>query len=305
MYNVPAPENPAFSLPLFITAVIFSLLAACCPLRIHADELKLKSPAVAYQPKGSAPDTIEIKLTESQIRADLRKLRSIGFRGIVTYGSKGIMGKIPELARLEGLDGTIIMGIWDITSKEEFDHAISQGRFVDGYCLGNEGLGVRYNAEALLSRMRHLRRTTRLPVTTSEPIVQYFQPEYQHVLCKASDWIFPIIHPFWNHPFDPEKAVQWITVHYDYLSAVSGRRIIIKEAGFPSTGHEKLSEEAQVVFFKALARSGLTFFHFEAFDQPWKSHIENNPLIEAHWGIFKADGTPKKIVSYLTELWAE
>ncbi len=305
MYECPEPANMKFSIPWFITTVFFSLWAAGCPLIIHADELKLKAPAVAYQPNSSTPDTLEIELNESPIRADLRKLRNIGFRGIVTYGSKGIMGKIPEFARSEGFDGTIIMGIWDITSKEEFDNAISQVRFVDGYCLGNEGLGVRYNVETLLSRMKQLRTATSRPVTTSEPIFQYFQPKYQHVLCKAPDWIFPIIHPFWNHPFDPEQSARWITVHYDYLSAVSGRSVIIKEAGFPTAGHEKLSEEAQIAFFKELAKSGLHFFHFEAFDQSWKANVENNPLIEAHWGLFKADGTPKKIVSFLKEQWAE
>ena len=271
----------------------------------HAGELRLNAPSVAYQPKGFTPDANVPDLTESQIRNDLRLLKNIGFRGIVTYGSKGVMGKIPEIARSEGFDGIIIMGIWDLFSIDEWQNALSQVPFVDGYCLGNEGLGVRYSTEELLSQMTRLRKTAGLPVTTSEPIYKYFDPAYQIVLCKETDWIFPIVHPFWDQPFDPKRSVQWIIVHCDYLSAVTGRSVLIKEAGFPSAGHVNLSEEAQILFFNEVARSGLSFFYFEAFDQPWKKEALKNPSIEAHWGLFKADGTPKKIVTFLTERWAK
>ena len=241
---------------LFILAFIIGLLPAMEASISHAIELKLNAPAVAYQPKGFTPGANVPDLTESQIRTDLRLLKNIGFRGIVTYGSKGVMGKIPEIARSEGFDGIIIMGIWDLYSLDEWQNALSQVPFVDGYCLGNEGLGVRYSAEELLSQMARLRKTAGLPVTTSEPIFKYFQPAYQNVLCKATDWIFPIVHPFWDQPFDPKRAVQWIIVHCDYLSAVSGRNVIIKEAGFPSAGHVNLDEEAQILFFNEVALSG-------------------------------------------------
>jgi exo-beta-1,3-glucanase (GH17 family) len=289
----------------FILAIIIGLWPTMGASISHAGELKLNAPAVAYQPKGFTPDANAPDLTASQIRIDLRLLRNIGFRGIVTYGSKGVMGKIPEIARSEGFDGIIIMGIWDLFSIDEWQNALSQVPFVDGYCLGNEGLGVRYSADELLSQMVRLRKKTSLPVTTSEPIFKYFQPAYQNVLCKATDWIFPIIHPFWDQPFDPKRAVQWIIVHYDYLSATTGRNVIIKEAGFPSAGHVNLNEEAQILFFNEVARSGLRFFYFEAFDQPWKKDALKNSSIEAHWGLFKADGTPKKIVAFLTDRWTK
>lgn len=305
MYHLRSTAIMRCKTACLISAVLFSFWALACPPVIRADRPAFKAPAVAYQPKAFMPGGKGFELSESEIRSELRLLRQVGFRGIVTYGSKGMMGKIPEFARSEGFDGTIIMGIWDIGSAEEYQNARSQVQFVDGYCLGNEGLDVRYNAEALLSGMKHLRGATGLPVTTSEPIVKYFQPKYQYVLCKAPDWVFPIIHPFWDQPFEPEQAARWITVHCDYLSVFSGRSVMIKEAGYPSAGHKKLNEEEQVVFFKALATSGLSFFYFEAFDQPWKATLNHNPPIEAHWGLFKADGTPKKIAAFLTQRWAE
>ena len=215
------------------------------------------------------------------------------------------MGKIPEIARSEGLDGTIVMGIWALTSEEEWANAVSQSPFVDGYCLGNEGLDVRYTVEELLSCMNRMRKETGLPVTTSEPMVKYFQEEYRHALCVAPDWVFPIVHPFWDQPFDPKRAAQWVMVHCDYLSALTGRNVIVKEAGFPSAGHERLSEDAQILFFNGIMGSGVRFFYFEAFDQPWKRTLDDTSSMEAHWGLCRADGTPKKIVGFLMEQWVK
>ncbi len=298
-----APGNIKIVLRFVILMVVISPLIAMGAENSVSYGLKLSAPAVAYQPRGFNPNAISSGLTESQIRKDLRLLNDIGFRGVVTYGSQGILGEIPEISRSEGFDDIIIMGIWDIFSSHEWQHAVSQAPYVDGYCLGNEGLGVRYSADELLLEMKRLRIETGRPVTTSEPILKYFQTENQKVLCEAVDWIFPIIHPFYDQPFDPLKAARWAIVHYEYLKAITGHNIIIKEAGFPTAGHKKLNQNAQVLFFQELSESGLSYFHFEAFDQPWKAQINKNPVIEAHWGILKSDGTPKKIVVFLKEQW--
>ncbi len=305
------PQMPVSVIPsivniasrFFILTFSVILLLTLGAEKSDAGELKLKAPAVAYQPRAYTPGSASSGLTESQVRSDLRLLYDIGFRGIVSYGSQGVLGKIPEIARSEGFDDIVIMGIWDIFSSREWQNAVSQVRYVDGYCLGNEGLGVRYSADELYSRMNRLRSVTRRPVTTSEPIIKYFRAENRMVLCDAVDWIFPIIHPFYDHPFDPIKAARWTVVHFDYLNAVTRRNVIIKEAGFPSAGHEKLNQKAQVAFFKELSKSGLSYIHFEAFDQPWKADDHLNSLIEAHWGLFKSDGTPKRIIAFLKEQW--
>jgi exo-beta-1,3-glucanase (GH17 family) len=289
----------------FLFLVIFlSMLSIDVDIPM-AGEIRLNAPAVAYQPKGFTPGVSSDTLTESQIRDDLHLLFDIGFRGIVTYSSQSVFEKIPEIARSEGFNGIIIMGIWDIFSSQEWRNAIAQIQFVNGYCLGNEGLGVRYNEKELLSQMKRLRVATARPVTTSEPIFKYFQPENQKVLREAGDWLFPIVHPFWDTPFEPKKAAEWTIVHCDYLNAATGRNIIIKEAGYPSSGHVNLNEDAQIAFFDILGKSGLSFFYFEAFDQPWKIDLSKNPLIEAHWGLFNADGSEKKIVAFLKNQWTE
>lgn len=262
-------------------------------------------PAVAYNPRGFSPKSDASLLSREQITKDLRLLRKNGFRSLVTYSSQGILGSIPAVARQEGFDGTVIMGIWDLFSEGEWNNALAHAAVVDGYCLGNEGLGVRYSTNELASRMTELRRLTGHLVTTTEPIDSYLKGPYREWLLAHSDWLFPLAQPFWAAELDPRQAVNWIIARYDYLVATTGRSVILKEAGFPSAGVEGYNEEAQLAFFEVLESTGLSFFYFEAFDQPWKRDVLKYHEVEAHWGLYRADGTPKKMISWLSNLWAQ
>jgi exo-beta-1,3-glucanase (GH17 family) len=283
-----------FLIRLSILILTLSLGAAPNFSVVARAGLPLRAPAVAYQPRNYIPSPDTDGPALAQIRSDLRLLRTFGFRGLVTYGSKGAMGLIPEIARAEGFDDIVIMGIWDLNSPEEWRNALAQASYVNGYCVGNEGLGKRYDTDELESKMVFLKKATGLPVTTSEPIAEYFQGSHRDWLWQHSDWLFPNVHPFSDKPFDANRAVEWIVAHNDYLSALTGKDLIIKEVGFPTAGYPGLNEDAQLVFFDALKVAGLKFFYFEAFDQPWKSKLLELSAIEAHWGLFDKNGNPKK-----------
>lgn len=254
--------------------------------------LKHIPPAVAYNPRMFSPAQPSAQ-TISQILQDLHALRSAGVRGLVTYSAAGTLGLIPKLAREVGFDGTIIMGIWDPRDREEWQHALAQRDFVDGYCLGNEGLGIRYQPEELAARMAELRKLTGRPVTTSEPIDSYLKGPYRAWLLTHSDWLFPLAHPFWAAQADPTQAVDWILARYDFLTSTSGRPVILKEAGFPSAGVPGADEETQLKFFQALESTRISFFYFEAYDQAWKPAALSRGDVEAHWGLYRSDGSPK------------
>ena len=252
------------------------------------------APGVAYNPRNfslaqhSAPTT-------HQILQDLRLLKSAGMKGLVTYSAAGTLGSIPALARKVGFDGTIIMGIWNPQDHEEWQQALTQRDYVDGYCLGNEGLGIRYQPEKLAEKMAQLRTLTRRPVTTSEPIDNYIKGPYRAWLLAHSDWLFPTAHPFWSAQAKSSQAVNWIVARYDFLVATSGHLVILKEAGFPSAGVPGANEKTQLRFFQALASSHIPFFYFEAYDQLWKPTALQRGEVEAHWGLYRSDGTPKKV----------
>ena len=65
----------------------------------------------------------------------------------------------------------------------------------------------------------------------------------------------------------------------------------------PTAGDEegKMSEVAQEKYYTELAKTDVKFVYFEAFDQPWKTHLP----IEPHWGLFTADRTPKLLAAKL------
>jgi exo-beta-1,3-glucanase (GH17 family) len=281
--------------------VLITLFWGCSEtMTTPSDSQPFLAPAVAYQPRGFLPGS-EKSLSRKRITEDLRLLRKSGFRSLVTYGAKGMLGIIPEIARNEGFDGMIVMGIWDIFSKEEWNNALRQAPFVDGYCLGNEGLGIRYRPDELASKMTDMRRLTGHPVTTSEQIENYLEGPYRNWLLSHSDWLFPIAHPFWHAQVKPNEAVNWIIARYDYLMSTTGKKVILKEAGFPTASSVGLYEESQITFFQALKATGISFYYFEAFDQPWKGDSIKDKKIEAHWGLHYADGTPKKVIRWIAD----
>ena len=285
---------------LLILAVVVTLdLAPRQPFALPSVVLHFVSPAVAYHPRGFSPQNADSRVNAQSIVRDLELLRESGFRSIVTYSSQGVLGSVPQLARHAGFDGVVIMGLWDPWSEEEWRKAVEQAANVDGFCLGNEGLGIRYEPNKLASRMNALRTLTGKPVTTSEPIDSYLNGPHRQWLLENSDWLFPIAHPFLAAEHDPGRGVTWISSRYDYLASNNTKIVILKEVGIPSAGSTHVNESSQVAFFKALEATGMFFFYFEAFDQPWKTAVPKGNTIEAHWGIFRKDGTPKELATWL------
>lgn len=260
-------------------------------------------PAIAYQPRKFSPIKESSILTRKQIIEDLRLLKSYGFRSLVTYSAIDNFKLIPMIAREVGFNGTIIMGVWDPFSQREIQNAIDQSKYVNGYCIGNEGLGIRYSTEDLGYAMAKVKRLTNLPVTTSEPIDSYLDGSYRQWLLTQSDWLFPLAHPFWAKQTEPNRAVSWIMTRYDYLVATSRNLVILKEVGYPSAGDISTDETFQLSFFTKLSDTKIPFFYFEAFDQPWKRNTLKNDEVEGHWGVFQADGSEKKVTPWLKSLW--
>jgi exo-beta-1,3-glucanase (GH17 family) len=232
---------------------------------------------------------------------DLRLLRQAGFRSLVTYGSADVLAGVPELARAAGFDGMIVMGLWDPFSKDERDKAVAQAEFVSGYCMGNEGLGLRYSPDQLGVKMADLRRLTGKPVTTSEPLLRYIAGPDKGWLVQNSDWLFPNAHPYLELGQGGVAAVDWVVSRCNYLTATSRKRLILKEVGIPTHGADCCTEGTQTEFFRLLSRVGVEFFFFEAFDQPFKLGRGTQPEVEKHWGIYRADGSAKKVVQWLVE----
>lgn len=121
---------------------------------------------IAYAPTNFNP-VKKIYPSEESIREDLLQLFRYGFRGIVTYGSKGSLSKVPAIASRVGFQA-VIMGIWDINDREEIMEATLASNYVDGYCVGNEGLNIRYSLDSLNKAILNIKETTQKFATTAE-----------------------------------------------------------------------------------------------------------------------------------------
>ncbi len=251
---------------------------------------------VAYSPTNFNPGT-GLQPDTASILKDLEILAQAGFTGLVTYGSDGPLGKeLPRLAEQMGFQG-LIMGIWNITSEKEAQQAkaAAGSKIVLGYCVGNEGLGWRYNLEQLSQSIHALKLATGKPVATTEQLEDYADA----ALLNLGDWFFPNVHPYWNGQYDAVTAVEWTKSAYENLRKKTDKPILFKEVGFPTAGQDSpaMSEGLQEEYYIQLAATDVPFVYFEAFDQPWKKHQP----VEPYWGLFKPDRSPKSLARRMME----
>lgn len=249
---------------------------------------------IAYSPTGASSSPSSL----GEMRKDLETIHKNGFGGIVTYGCDGLKKEIPQLAHTVGIK-YVILGVYNPASEEEMSNAKDLAHWVDGYCVGNEGIGKesRYRIEQLQVAISELRKWSGRPVTTSEQIEDYFEiPQ----LLELGDWLFPNVHPFWNGKQTEPDASRWTRDQVNRLREKAPTSFIIcKELGLPTgsldEGVQTPSERVQADYYLALRALDVPFVYFEAFDQTWKRH---HP-VEPYWGIFRSDRTPKLVVSLL------
>ena len=249
-------------------------------------------------------------------REDLHKLRPY-FSALITYGQGNGQAVIPGLAVEIGFRA-LILGIWDPTDRSELDTAIALARRypdqVVGLVLGNEGLfWKRYSASDISAATEYVRaRLPQLALGSSEPFALYLDsPEAGALL--ALDMLLPNLHPRFESWFDPaslDQAVDFVAEVLEKLHARTGKPILVKETGLPSGPEEQgFTEQRQSDFWVRLTeriKPGplQNIAAFEAFDAPWKPRELEDEFgrlepSEAHWGMFRQDGSPKPVVQRL------
>ena len=253
---------------------------------------------VAYSPTGWAPYA---KAAELDIYGDLLLLRKT-WNGLVTYGSKGTLYEIADIAHELGFE-RMILGIYDIHDSEDIENACALiERYPDmirSVCIGNEGLSFKlYTVDELIGTIREFReRFPELLITTSEPIFALGDK----ALLEEIDYCFPIIHPWIHEIFqnDPTTAAIWTIQAAQRLQILSDKVVLIKETGFPSDG-EIYPHELQVTFWEVLLREIGAFTQnvhlaiFEAFDIPEKVNFSAYQYWDCCWGSMTATAGPSR-----------
>lgn len=303
-----------------ICVSLWLALAACAaPATEPAERVREALAAVrfvAYTPRGFDPNTGAEPASPQAIRADLRVLRRY-FDGLVTYSSARGLDAIPGIARELGFRA-VVLGVWDPTSDAELGLALASARrqpeTVLALALGNEGLFFeRYDAAALAAAFARARREAPgVAVTTTEPFSSHLEPARAQAL-PALDFLLPVVHPLdqpWFRSAPRETRVEFVRNVVHELETRTRLPVLVKETGVPSgPASEGFDEADQAEFWRALAARlpatrAHAFVWFEAFDAPWKiasvaAQTGDLRATEAHWGLFRADGTAKPALAVL------
>jgi exo-beta-1,3-glucanase (GH17 family) len=185
---------------------------------------------------------------------------------------------------------------------------------VEAIVVGNETQiywsAHRSPLDILIGHVRTVRAGVKVPVTSADDYNFWNKPESRELAAEL-DFIIMHGHPLWN-TVQLEDALDWQIEQLDTVQALHpDHHIVIGETGWATSVIDRgeqgrliigsAGEAEQKIFYEALrgwaAKQQQIVFFFEAFDENWKGG-ENHPAeVEKHWGLFRADRSPKAAMS--------
>lgn len=260
---------------------------------------------IGYEPADYDPRESG-NVSDVQIRRELVAIREAGFTGIVTYGSRKDLARIPHLAKDQGF--AVIMGIWNPLDLSEIRHAYEQQEFVNAYCMGHNGLDVHYNEGQLERKMRWLRRKTGKPITTTQLTRRYSSSTAR--LNLMGDFLFPDVHHDLKGavPEDDLQVTMSRVTKMEELARRFDRPLMLKMVLYPTrpTADARDDPDRQTEYLTAIIAALRDPLRDEfrqpayalhgAFDAPWKQggHFLS---WDPYTGLFDRSGEPRPAVA--------
>ena len=225
------------------------------------------------------------------------------------------------LVREEKFPFKVLLGAWVAPdapeeNRKQVETAVRLARaypdVVLGLCVGNE-TQVSWSDHivpegVLVGLLREARRGTSLPVSTADDFGFWLEPRSDAV-AREVDFIVLHVYAMWNgQPLD--RALDFTRGKYDdVVRRHPGIPVVLGEAGWATAKHTEgeqatlikgqPGEAEQRVFLEQftawVARDRIVSTWFEAFDENWKGGPHPDE-VEKHWGLFRADRTPKLAV---------
>ena len=263
-------------------------------------------PCVSYAPfKGSqTPFDADLLVPPAQIEADLEVL-SRRFDCVRTYAVDQGLSHVPAAARRHGMK--VLLGAWigrdDAANALQVEAVVRLARqypdVVRAIVVGNETLlRGEMSASRLAELIREVRARAGVPVTYAD--VWEFWSRFPEIAPHV-DFLTIHILPYWeDDPVGVEQAAAYnLAVVEGVQAKFPGRKLLIGETGWPSAGRRRQEAEPSRVnqarfvreFVRLAEARGLDYNLIEAFDQPWKRHLEGRT--GGAWGIFSEAREPK------------
>ena len=205
---------------------------------------------------------------------------------------------IPKLAKEYGFK--TLVGAWlgeeGDKNEEELQGLISlaSAGYVDVAAVGNE---VMYREELEEEELVEyiLRAKQALKGIPVGYVDAYYEFTNRPKITEVCDVILANCYPYWEACHIDYSLLYMKQMYYQAVQAASGKRVIITETGWPSSGDalgaaEPGNENALKYFINAQAWSqqeGIEMFYFSAFDEDWKVGAEGS--VGAFWGLWDAN----------------
>ena len=205
---------------------------------------------------------------------------------------------IPKLAKEYGFK--TLVGAWlgeeADKNEEELQGLISlaSAGYVDVAAVGNE---VMYREELEEEELVEyiLRAKQALKGIPVGYVDAYYEFTNRPKITEVCDVILANCYPYWEACHIDYSLLYMKQMYYQAVQAASGKRVIITETGWPSSGDalgaaQPGYENALKYFINAQAWSqqeGIEMFYFSAFDEGWKVGAEGS--VGAFWGLWDAN----------------
>jgi exo-beta-1,3-glucanase (GH17 family) len=271
--------------------------------------------------------------TRAELRQDLELLRG-RWGLLRLYGSDPPSPEVLALIHEERLPFKVLLGAWiapetgapapgapraplteaRAANRAEVEAAVQLASaypdVVLGLVIGNETQvdwsDHRVAPEVLIGWLREARRGTSLPVATADDFGFWLKPESE-AIAREVDFIVLHAYAMWNG----KPLSEALAFTQERYAAVARRHpgltVVLGEAGWATRKHTegdqgKLikgqpGEAEQKAFFDQFSawvvHERITSTWFEAFDENWKGGPHPDE-VEKHWGLFRADRTPKQ-----------
>lgn len=205
---------------------------------------------------------------------------------------------IPKLAKEYGFKTLVGAWLGEETDKNEEELegliALARAGYVDVAAVGNE---VMYREE--LEEEELIEYILRAKQALNEIPVGYVDAYYEFTnrpkITEVCDVILANCYPYWEACHIDYSLLYMKQMYYQAVQAAPGKRVIITETGWPSSGDalgaaEPGYENALKYFINAQdwsQREGIEMFYFSAFDEGWKVGAEGS--VGAFWGLWDAN----------------
>ena len=257
---------------------------------------------VSYAPyygKNQSPFVVGIKISPTQIDADLKRLAAIS-DCVRTYSVGQGMDYVPEAAKKIGLK--VYLGAWvgwtNADNEAEIKLAVKRANqypdTIKALIIGNEVFLRQEQTSATMQRdLSCAKSHTKTPITYAD--VWEFWIKHKEME-KYVDFVTVHILPYWeNDPVAIGHAVNHASNIMVQLGTVFKKPILIGETGWPSVGRQRYESKPSLINQARYVREFLQMAHdkkwqyniIEAIDQPWKRILEGT--VGGYWGIYDAD----------------